>query len=80
MDRRRHGGSRLPSDSLALKKAFTRAALGDSGVLTEIPFNYALDLLAQRWHIAPWQLEDAPVEWLIRGLEYERMEASVKRG
>lgn len=42
-----------------------------------IPFLYALDQLAQRWHVHPSELERDP-DWLIRGLEFMRLEASVK--
>lgn len=64
------------------------AALGDSGTLHGLPALYAIDLLAQRWGIAPWQITAVPegvdpdehVAWLLRGMEFQRMEASVKRG
>jgi hypothetical protein len=28
--------------------------------------------------VAPWALEQAPAEWLLRGLEFQRLEGSVK--
>lgn len=40
--------------------------------------SYALDALAQRWSMSPDRLEDMDPEWLIRGFEFMRMEASVK--
>jgi len=46
--------------------------------MTDVPFVYALDALAQRWGIAPWALEEAPLDWIIRGLEFERLEGSTK--
>lgn len=53
-----------------------------------VPFTYALERLAQRWSVAPWELErppagvdpDAHLDWVIRGMEYQRLEGSVKRG
>ena len=42
-----------------------------------MPLEYALDALAQRWGVAPWQLEEAPGEWVLRGLEFMRIESSV---
>ena len=64
-----------PSDRLALRTAVVTAALGKDGVLQGIPFTYAFDKLAQRWHVAPWVLEEAPVDWLLRGLEFQDIEA-----
>lgn len=43
----------------------------------DVPFIYVLDVLAQRWHVPPWVLDDAPVEWLLRGLEFQRIEGPV---
>ena len=42
-----------------------------------VPYLYALDALAQRWHVHPAELERDP-DWLLRGLEFMRLEASVK--
>lgn len=42
-----------------------------------VPFLYALDQLAQRWHVHPAELERDP-DWLVRGLEFMRLESSVK--
>lgn len=60
-----------------LRTALANAALGNA---SEVPFTYALDQLARRWNVPPWALEDAPLDWLVRGLEFARMEGSVKRG
>lgn len=43
-----------------------------------VPFDFALYQLGQRLGVPPWALEDAPLDWLIRCLEFSRMEASVK--
>lgn len=48
-----------------------------------VPFDYSLWKLAQRMGIPPWVLEghpidSPPVEWIIRCLEYARLESSVK--
>jgi len=44
-----------------------------------VPWSYALDQLAQRWHIAPWQLEDAPDgTWIGAGLLFMRLEAEAQ--
>jgi hypothetical protein len=38
--------------------------------------HYAIDALARRWGIAPWEIENAPdLEWVVRGLYYLRVEA-----
>lgn len=62
-----------------LKRALAEAALSDDGSVKGIPFEYALDALAQRWNCPPWVIEQGPIEWLIRGLEFQTLEASVKR-
>lgn len=59
-----------------LKEALAQAAL-DPDKRPPIPFLYALDQLAQRWHVHPRELEKDP-DWLIRGLEFMRLEAGVK--
>jgi hypothetical protein len=41
-----------------------------------VPTMYAIDALARRWGIAPWEIEDAPdAEWIIRGLHFMKVEA-----
>jgi len=41
-----------------------------------VPLDYALDALAKRWHIAPWELEAAPnADWIIRGLYFQKVES-----
>lgn len=53
-----------------------------------MPFEYALEGLAKRWSIPPWWLtaplpeivDDERALWIERGLEYQRLEASVKVG
>lgn len=70
----RRGGA-PPDERLALQTAVVTAALGD-GVAVGIPGSYAIDKLAQRWSVPPWELEAAPdPDWLIRGLEFQRIEA-----
>lgn len=63
-----------------LRTARLRAAGRDDGALFGVPFTYVLDALAQRWGIPPWVLEDAPIDWLIRGLEFLRIEGPVSHG
>jgi hypothetical protein len=37
---------------------------------------YAIDALARRWGVAPWEIENATdAEWVIRGLHYMKVEA-----
>jgi hypothetical protein len=56
------------------------AALGGGGPLKNVPFDYVLEQLAERWHVPPWVVEEAPVEWVLRTLEYRRLEGSVRSG
>jgi hypothetical protein len=71
----RRGGT-PGSDRRQLAQALSLAAL--NGTSAPIPYVYALDQLARRWSIPPWELEAAPAEWLLRGLAFIRTEASVK--
>lgn len=48
--------------------------------MSGVPLSYQVEALAQRWHVPPWVIEDAPLEWVMRGLEFMRLEGSVKRG
>ena len=34
--------------------------------------------LAREWGVPPWELESAPIEWLVRGLTLSRIRSSVK--
>lgn len=45
-----------------------------------MPSVYVIETLARRWGVPPWVLEseDADPLWIIRGLEFLRMESSVK--
>ncbi len=44
-----------------------------------MPINYALEALARRWGIAPWELENAPdADWIIRGFHYMKVEAEAQ--
>ena len=59
-----------------LRTALARTAINPDAK-TPVPLEYALDALAQRWGVAPWELEEAPGEWVLRGLEFMRIESSV---
>ncbi len=77
MGRGEGSGSPPSSERLALLRVLPALALGQK--VSDVPFHYVLDHLARRWHVAPWELEDeAHLDWLIRGLEYESLEASVE--
>ena len=76
MGRGEGGASPPSSERLALLRVLPALALGVK--VSDVPFHYVLEYLARRWHIAPWELEDAPIDWLIRGLEYQSLEASVE--
>lgn len=65
-----------PGARQQLKEALLAVAL-DPEKRPAIPFLYAVDQLAQRWHVHPRELEADP-DWLVRGLEFMRLEASVK--
>ncbi len=44
-----------------------------------MPWDYAIDALAKRWHIAPWELENAPnADWIIRGLYFQKVESQAQ--
>lgn len=50
-----------------------------------VPFDYALWRLGLRMGVPPWVLEgypadQPPVEWVVRALEFNRMEQSVVTG
>ena len=57
-----------------MKEAFSRWAL-DSSAPMSVPDWYPLIALAREWNVPPWALEEAPVEWLIRGLYITRFHA-----
>jgi len=51
--------------------------------MMSVPIEYAIDHVARRWGVAPWELEDPDhALWLHRGLLFNRFEAqaTVKRG
>lgn len=76
------GGADPPGARRQLAEALAAAAL-DPDSKARVPWEYALDLLAQRYHIAPWELEEAPDgAWISAGLLFMRLEgeAQVKRG
>lgn len=50
----------------------------DANARPSIPYLYALDQLARRWSTRPDLLEEMDTDWLLRGLEFQRLEASVK--
>lgn len=82
MGRGRHRGGGSPSDSLALKKALANAALGQDRTLRNVPFNYVLLEIAREWGVAPWVIEDddRALDWLLRTIEFRRLEGSVRSG
>ncbi len=50
----------------------------DADARPAIPFRYALDLLERRYGQAPGSAATWPADDLLRALQYQRMEASVK--
>jgi hypothetical protein len=71
------GRCRPPGARRQLAEALSLVAL-DPEKRPRIPLIYALDQLAQRWSTSPDVLEDMDPEWLIRGLEFMRLEGAVK--
>lgn len=57
--------------------ALALAALG-SGSDDSVPSSYALEALARRWGIAPWDLERAPLAWVTRGLTFMELESEAR--
>lgn len=66
-----------PGQRRQLATALAAVAL-DPDKRLGVPFTYALDQLARRWSTRPDLLEDMDPEWLMRGLEFMRLEGSVK--
>lgn len=70
-------GRAPPGERRQLAQALAAAAV-DPDARPGIPYLYAIEQLARRWHTRPDLIETMDPEWLIRGLEFMRMEASVK--
>lgn len=70
------GGDRQPfSERQRLARALAAAGIG-SGEPVSVPTNYAIEALARRWGVAPWEIENAPdADWVVRGLYYLKVEA-----
>lgn len=82
MDGGRPAGGHPPYDRERLTEALLQWAL-EPDKATVVPFNYRLYRLARSHGLAPWVFDGDPPDrpsllWLIRILEYARMEASVK--
>lgn len=74
----RDAGCRAPpGERRQLATALASVALNPDA-RPAVPYAYALDQLARRWSTRPDELEEMDPEWLLRGLEFQRMEASVK--
>jgi hypothetical protein len=48
-----------------------------------LPLPYRLERLARRWNVPAWEVEEAMADptrrrWVYRGLQFIRMEGSVK--
>ena len=77
MVHRQGGAGAPPGVRDELNRALAVAAL-DPKATPAIPFMYALDLLARRYHVPPGSLREWEAEDLSRALAFARMEASVK--
>jgi hypothetical protein len=55
-------------------------ALAAAGTARPLPFLYLLDLVAQRYGIAPWDLRDAPYEDVLRTIHFMGVEAQARKG
>ena len=42
--------------------------------------SYALEALARRWGVPPWELERAPARWIHRGMTFMKLESEARRG
>jgi hypothetical protein len=72
------GCSKPKSERQRLARALAASSL-DSGKPQGVPLDYALEALARRWGIPPWELENAPdAEWIIRGMHYMKVEAEAQ--
>ena len=75
------GGSTPPGERQRLSEALAIAAL-EPGKAVAVPFDYSLYRLAQKAGTVPWVFEGYPADqppllWLVRILEFHRMESSV---
>ena len=85
MGRRPQGGRGPPGVRDGLRRYLSRAAVDGAPGL--VPIDYALWQLGIRMGVPAWVFEGYPIdapptEWVIRSLEFSRMEASAskKRG
>lgn len=77
------GGRGPPGVRRELALALAQSATAKDAKSYAVPFDYALFQLAGRFGVPPWVFEGYPVheppaEWVIRAMEFARMEASVK--
>jgi hypothetical protein len=73
MVRCHEGDQPPPYERHELAKALSlRAATGKP---SPVPLVYALDLLAQRWHIDPERLDDLDSTTVMRGLTFMALES-----
>lgn len=82
MGGRAHEGRGPPGVRDGLARALGRQAI--DGTPQPVPIDYALWLLGIRMGVPAWVFEghpadQPPVEWVIRSLEFARMEASVSK-
>lgn len=78
------GGGTPPGDRDRLRRALSAGALTPDKPQS-VPFDYALWHLGMRMGVPAWVFEGYPIdapppEWVIRCLEFSRMEQSVKHG
>lgn len=77
MARRASGCRGPPGVRRQLKEALLAVAL-DPQKRPPIPYLYALDQLAQRYHVWPREIEEDPdAERVLRAMEFARLEAAV---
>lgn len=76
------GARTPPRQRRRLSSALLSLAL-DPGVPQSVPFDYSLFRLAQKMNVPPWVMEGyaadrPPLLWLVRVVEFNRMENSVR--
>jgi hypothetical protein len=70
------GGCDPPYERHELAAALSARAV--NAKVGKVPLTYAMDLLAQRWHIDPERLDELDATTIIRGLTFMELEGQAQ--